>query len=535
MLNRYKGWILLTGVILAVLVLTNLPYGYAVRESGPGYVFGGFLLNPVDGNSYLAKMYEGWRGEWRFTLPYSADPGSGAYLFTFYLFLGHLARWLSLPLALVFHLARILATLFLLLVLQHFFSRLMPDRASGWLAFALAALGSGIGWIGVPFGAFTADFWVAEAYPFLSAYANPHFPLAIGLLVWIFTAVVDSERLSLRRGLLVCLAALVLALIAPFGVVIALAVIAGVALWELWSNTSRIAWLNAQPSARRVAPLFLWVLIGGAPAIAYELWAANGDPVLAGWNAQNLTPAPALWDLAVSFSPVLLLAIFRGWALLKGKIAGLSRGERLLWVWAGVGLILLYLPIGLQRRFILGLYVPLSGLAALGIHTLASGLGKRVRLVVMATFLLALPTNLIILLAALHGVQTHDPLLYLTRGEADAFTWIEKNTPAQALILAGSQTGLFIPAHTGRRVIYGHPFETVNAQASKALVDRFFSAPGSLTEPISTQEAQSVLDQWGVDFIFDGPREKALGGSPGLDRFHAVFDSQGVRIYGLER
>ena len=38
------------------------------------------------------------------------------------------------------------------------------------------------------------------------------------------------------------------------------------------------------------------------------------------------------------------------------------------------------------------------------------------------------------------------------------------------LILSSPEMGLFIPAQTGRRVLYGHPFETVNADAEKDLV-----------------------------------------------------------------
>ena len=64
----------------------------AVIAGGDTHVFGGFLLNPLDGNSYLAKMQQGASGSWRFTLPFTPEPGEGAYLFLFYLALGHLCR-----------------------------------------------------------------------------------------------------------------------------------------------------------------------------------------------------------------------------------------------------------------------------------------------------------------------------------------------------------------------------------------------------------------------------------------------------------
>jgi len=79
-------------VITLVVLLTTGPYLAAQRAAGSEFVFGGFLLNPVDGYSYLAKMLQGFQGSWRFHLPYAADPGQGAYIFGFYLFLGHLDR-----------------------------------------------------------------------------------------------------------------------------------------------------------------------------------------------------------------------------------------------------------------------------------------------------------------------------------------------------------------------------------------------------------------------------------------------------------
>ena len=87
---------------------------------------------------------------------------------------------------------------------------------------------------------------------------------------------------------------------------------------------------------------------------------------------------------------------------------------------------------------------------------------SRARLLAAVVLLLSLPTNLLILLAARHGVVTRDPQIYLSRDEAQALDWLEANTPETALVLASPDMGMFIPAHTGRRVIYGHPFETVD-------------------------------------------------------------------------
>ena len=162
-MRKDRDSLFLWAIIVLVIGLTTIPYLYAISISGTEHVFGGFLLNPMDGYTYLAKMYQGWEGNWRFTLPYTAEPGRGAYLNVLYVFLGHLARLINLPLILVFHLGRLSAAILMLLALFRFFSTMLVEKRLVRSAFLLVALGSGLGWLAVVFNAFTADFWVAEA------------------------------------------------------------------------------------------------------------------------------------------------------------------------------------------------------------------------------------------------------------------------------------------------------------------------------------------------------------------------------------
>ncbi len=62
-----------------VIVLITIPYVYAFQAGSAEFDFGGFLINPTDGHSYLAKMQLGFQGGWKFALPYTAEPGEGAY------------------------------------------------------------------------------------------------------------------------------------------------------------------------------------------------------------------------------------------------------------------------------------------------------------------------------------------------------------------------------------------------------------------------------------------------------------------------
>lgn len=514
MLERRERWFVLI-VISGLLIFTTIPYLVATKYAGEEYVFGGFLLNPIDGNSYLAKMYQGWRGDTQFTLPYSSEIGQGSYLFLFYLGLGHLARLGDISLLLTFHLFRLFAILLMLITLYYFIIGIVPDRCTGRLAFVLATFGSGLGWLFLAFGLFTSDFWVAEAYPFLSGYTNPHFPLSLGLIMFLLT--INHDRRYFEGtliigywGLILTLSSLLLAIISPFGVVLVILVLGTTLVWESKFSFTRI---------KRSAYTYhlIWVFVGGVPLLLYYLWLTNTDPHLRIWNAQNQTTSPPVWDIIISFSPLLIFAALA----LRTVLHKTFHRVYILICWVVIGFIMLYTPFVLQRRFMLGLYIPLAILASIWIvKTLLKS--QRSKLMVGLLLILVFPTNLIILLASWSGIQSKDPAIYYTSAESLAFEWIENNTPPDALILASAETGLLIPAFTGRRVIYGHPYETVNAEQKEAVVTRFFSGSTDF-------ENFNIIKT--ADYIFEGPRERKVGGIPTELILDKVYQNQGVVIY----
>jgi hypothetical protein len=248
------------------------------------------------------------------------------------------------------------------------------------------------------------------------------------------------------------------------------------------------------------------------------VWVVGTDPVLRGWAAQNITPSPEIGDLVISLSPVLLLSILGIGIVLFKKF----NPNRVLLVWAVLGIVLLYIPLGLQRRFMIGLFIPVAVLAVLGIEIFVN---NRIfsQLIIISIFLLSIPTNLIIVLSGYQGAQTHNPTIYITNGEGNAFQWIASQSPRDALILAAPDTGLLIPAYTGRHVIYGHPFETVNAVQNETLVRDAYQN-GNFTR-------STVLKD--VDYIFYGPREVILNGTTSFGNLPVVYENEGVTIYSL--
>ncbi len=506
-----------------ILLLISLPFFFAWRAGGESHQFIGPLFNYYDGNSYLAKMRQGWGGGWQFQLPYTTDPGSGTYLFPFYIFLGHIARLTGWSLPFTFHFFRLAAALLMLVMLYRFCLWVFGEQGrkgevagrekrevagSGKLAFTLAAVGSGVGWLALPFGGLTSDLWVAEAYPFLSAYANVHFPFGLALQLWLLML---PARLSWRRALAVVVVSALAAAAAPFTPPVTLVVLGGLLAWKM---------LCRQPFKLDMYYIGL-VVLGSAPVLSYYYFTSLAHPVLSIWNAQNETPTPALWDLLVSFSPALLLAIpgaRAAWRETSGR-------GRLVAIWAGLSLLLVYVPFPLQRRFLGGLFVPLTILAAFALHAYLDGRPKRRGLVLAAVFILVVPTNLISLATGFAGAGALDERLYLSNAEAQTFAWIDQNLPPNVLILASPQIGLFLPSYTDSRVLYGHPFETANAEAMEAIVTDFFATP------VDTVQAQEFWHSYQVDYLFYGPRERELGALPWLTDYEPIFVGGDVALY----
>ena len=265
----------------------------------------------------------------------------------------------------------------------------------------------------------------------------------------------------------------------------------------------------------------LWVGLGGAPPLLYYVYITNTHPVLKGWNAQNLTTSPPWWDVLISFSPALLLALPGVWYIWQRG----TWAQRILVSWGILCLLLLYFPFALQRRFITAFYVPVTCLAGWGVKQLAGERERVQRVLVTVWAVLAIPTNLILIATGVFAAQTHDLNIYLTRGEADGLAWLGEHASTDDLILAGPEIGAYIPARTDGRVLYGHPFETVNAEAQEALVTGFYADGKS-----SAQLAAFLQDQ-GIDYVFYGPREQALGQLVVPEDWRPAFKSHNVTIY----
>ncbi|MCX7680583.1 MAG: hypothetical protein N2508_01225 [Anaerolineae bacterium] len=512
-------WRWTIAVALGLLFAGSLPYLIAWAVAPPGHLFTGLLVNPLDGHSYIAKMRQGLEGSWRFHLAFTPETHPGAYLFLAHIALGHLARWAGLSLVAIYHGARVVAGAVLLLVLYPFIAMLEQPVKHRRMAFLLASTSAGLGWLVAPLtGHPSPDLWIPEAFTFYSLLANFHFPLSIALMmVVMMTLAWPGREPRLREGLVAMLASVALGVLQPFAVIPVYATLA-----------LRLA-LKLRPRIGIPWQSIGWTAGAALVALAYPLygvWAIHFDPVLAAWNAQNRTPSPPLWDWLLGLGLPVCLA-------LPGLVATVRRRSVEYWLplfWVLAAVIGMYMPLALQRRLSLGLQIPVALLATRGWwEVVCPRLHSRLRPVgEIAVIGFSAVGNLFLVGMLLMGAVGGEPLFYVSKAEWRAFAWLQEVGKDSEVVLCAPTTGMLIPAWSGRRVVYGHPFETVDAQRREAQVTAFWSGA------MSYAEQKRFLHENDVRYLFVGPRERALGDVKVGAGFHLRFQAGDVAIYEVE-
>lgn len=500
-----KSSLVLPLVFIVIITLPFLVLNYAIPKDQH---FAGFLINPIDGYSYLAKMQEGRSGDWLFHLPYSSQPGEGVFLFVYYIFLGHVAGLLHGANIVIFHVARVLNSVFMFIMIVRFVGDHIED-GKRTIAILVLTFGSGLGWILLLFGYTTADFKIPEIYPFLSSITNPHFPLAIGLML----AIIRSFYTNFPyRILVVILMSTAMALVQPFCLLIIL------------SFEIVLLIIDFRKISRERLILVISVFLPAVIYGAYLLWITKNNSAIQNWNAQNLTPSPPIWDTAISLAPMVLLAIPGIFFAYKAR----AEKHYPLIAWILVSLFLAYTPLNLQRRMLVGIYIPAVILGLYGLQQLLKSRQEFLPSLHRLIIAIVLPSNLLLLFLTSSMVVKLNPNLVIKSSVWQGIQWMDRNIPKNKLILAKPEIAGLIPAYTGERVIYGHPFETINSEYNRHQVDLFFKT-------MDFQEQKNYVELEGVDFVFvDESITPDFSISPLIPN-KMIYEEQNVSIYMVEK
>ena len=279
----------------------------------------------------------------------------------------------------------------------------------------------------------------------------------------------------------------------------------------------------APARGRRPRPV-LWFGLGGLPVLLYQYNAIMTDPVLSQWNVQNQTPAPPVWDLIIALSPAFLCLLVYFFKYIKEIITK----QPLLLAWALGSVILAYLPFALQRRFLAGVYIPVALLGILGIAAIAGGKKKRVILISSVVIFLSIISNVVIVIGGISASNNASDDLYYRQAEISAIKWLDQATPDSETILAAPRTSLIIPVYSKLRVVYGHPFETIDADSRLQDIEKI------LTGKYSIGQLNQYNHEYSVDYIFYGPTEQSYCDANPFSALSIIYNQDGIIIYSTD-
>lgn len=500
-----KEWKLVFLIAILILLVSQLPLIYGHLTEGENEVFMGIPDHVTDANNHLNWVLQAKEGKLLFANEFTPEILPALIFNPFHLLVGNTARLLHAPIIPIYNIFGMLIILGFCLTLYLFISYFISDKQTRLLTYIITLTGAGFGlWWKLSKLLFdkwvvSADLWVTEINTFQS-FGHPHFTLAASLLLLIFYFALRSFNenkitYSIYAGLL----SLLLATIHIFDTITMTVVLVG---WFTYRQITHKKW--SWQDFKKLS------IIGSitVPAILYYAWVFFMNPSYKEWNTLNQTVTPGPLAIISGFGLIFFLTII--WIIAHKKEFFKKETPTLfLALWSVLNIILIYLPINVQRRFLLGLHIPLSILGTLAFVQLAVPyLQKKAALQKISYYFLyvlfSLITTTYLLTTTMQGMHTqatsiygNDP--YLSIQEYQALQWIDKNIPNEEVIIAPYHLSNYIPAITGNKVYCGHWAQTINFEEKCQEVKDFYEGKYTFSEKywyvdVETFEVQEIVN-----------------------------------------
>jgi hypothetical protein len=545
--KTWREWGIAVGIALAVTLTLQIPYALGYLTAPRETFYTGLLVNVEDAN-YITIIQRGSEGAWTHSLRFTSEPDAPAFLYVFYLALGHGARTIGVDATVMWHLARGVLVFVAFLLAFGFVGTFIANAASRFVAYLLTIAGAGFDWTAFPWerldptSATPVDLKMADAHLFSAALTFPHYLASISLLLILFwcAARLVTENLAREKiiGLLLlgALANVGITLVYPFFVVLSCGILG--AYFVFLSAYARKLLL-------RESILLGALSVPVVPLVLYYQQQLAASELLRVWSAQSQTFSPNPLHYGLTYAPYLALALWGVWRVGLGEPSQ-ARRRALLWTWVLVVAVLVYAPLGPQRRFLQGVQIPLAILATFGLFEVAlpriqqtrwfKALARRrkysvarlSRLLVTLFVALVCLSSLYQWMSALILSAVVQPYpLFRLRDEVAAMDWLRAQGAPDDVVLSSYFSGSYLPLRSGKRVYLGHYYETIYFQEKLRAVDKFFDMNAS------DAARMYFLQTNRIRYVFYGRAEQELGGfnpytAPYLQR---VFGNDAADIF----
>ena len=521
-----KDFLWFSIIAIAILAFISIPYWVANSAETDELLFRGAYFDEVDYSVHISMMQAGRMGDWAYEMRFTSEDHQPAFLRMFYIVLGHISRWVNLSVEKTYLLALWFFGFIALYSIYQLCLKVFRDKKLALMAFLLCTLGGGAGWLQLAFTGMTAetivpiDFSLIDAYIFFSISVFPSFSFTLALMAISLTLYLDY--LYTDKWQLVVFVSL-LALLSQITNPIAFAVIdiafAGATLCLWWKNKE----INLHQ-------LYALVIIACAqiPLLVYNFLVLVRDPFWGQFTLQNQTLSPSPNYYVWGFAPFWLMAIFGIILAFREKNIGMVAMS----AWIISGFILAYLPLGIQRRFLLGITIPLGIVAIYGLNYVIKLVSNRIPLIlrydrlVYFSYLLFASFSLINLcLGSSLYIRTLPEDKFYPRDLENALSWLDNNAAPNDFVLGNIRTGQLIAQRTRLKTYVGHPMETLFFDDKIAAVEDYYQgeAPGGWI--------QKTPIQWVVYSLYEEEFTPTFTPDPDLE---LVYQNKTVWIYKVK-
>lgn len=439
---------------------------------------------------------------------YTTVPHKPVVVYQYYTGLGVANRLLKLDPFILFHVASIITSIFLIMVCYFVCRQFIKDTLYRISAFIIIVLGGGFAW--VPYLSFSADNKIA-GFTLVNALERGHdaFITSITILIFIF---------------------MYLYLKAPSRKYIFWASLAGITgmtfhppMLGLYLGVGVIMAFIHYIENKKIQLFGLPVILTLAFIVYGLLVLANlfTNPGFTGLVGQNLFNVDSL-SLFLGFG---FLSPFIFWSLINREDK--SKELFFLKVFFLAQLFFLFLPSGFHLYYAKGLFVWGVLLGIYGITSLITNL-KIQRIVLTFVVVTSLMTRVNIFVN-LVDAKLNNPFFFLNEAEGEALSFMS-TLPKDSGILSLYRVGNYIPAHTDNRVYYGHKFQTPDASEKLNLAKQLY-----LSDDEKLQ--REFLKQNNIQYIYYGLEEKKLrqdaklqGKNPFPD-YPVIYENDVVTVY----
>jgi hypothetical protein len=511
-----KEWRLI-GLIIIFFIGLSLFFWFWQNAHRPAQsiYLGTQYINWQDTPVYYSWINQAKHGAWTFYDLFTSEMHPPFFFDIFWLTLGKLAAIFSLSEIVIYQLAKIVLIPLLIITLYYLVAYFFSNAKTRMLAIIFVVFASGLGGLLlVTHSVFspaltgltsTMDLWAVDGLIFFTLFHSPHFMLALSLMILIFLwTLLAIEKKQWRYSAYSGLAALILFQFHPYDAPTTILVMFAFVVMLIIKN-KKVDWFNLKHC--------LLVLMISSPSLIYHWWTYRAFWLKQVVAAQNNCFTPTLDKVVLSYGLPLVLGLLGLIYVLRSK-APKDRNIFLI-SWLIVQAALIYFPINMQRRFVLGLQVVINILAIFGfiylkdILKIKKTLSANQTLILIIGFLVIFSCSNYFILG-MSFFPTDFPsnpksVYYLSTDKLEAMKWLQKNTEPDTIVLASYPDSNLIPALALRRVYLGHWDFTADAQNKFYLLNYFFK------KDRASDGRQNFLSKNHINYIFYSLEDRNLG------------------------